>query len=239
VICLNSPWRFTIKPTVVPRVIHSCTTVNKSWFDRNVQPWFDYHGWNNDTTNMVDENGSMIVPWSNCGSFTIAVKPCHGTTTIYLPRQIYHGRIMVVKPWLNHRPVVVVPWLNMNVWSMTYVPWYNRARPSSLGGYPVTATSAVGVFAAAWRAAHSSSDCWRPSVRCCRSDALEQSATRHYWLSVTDVILPETFLSSVSFPWLHFSFKWTLRILLRPLKIFMHLWTMVRQFYYHWESYCW
>jgi len=32
----------------------------------------------------------------------------------------------------------------------------------------------------------------RPSVHCCRSDALEQSATRHYWLCVTDVILPET-----------------------------------------------
>jgi len=27
---------------------------------------------------------------------------------------------------------------------------------------------------------HSSSNCWRPSVRCCRSDALEQSTTRHY-----------------------------------------------------------
>jgi len=33
-------------------------------------------------------------------------------------------------------------------------------RPSSLGEYPVAATSAVGVFAAARRAAHSSSDCW-------------------------------------------------------------------------------
>jgi len=63
---------------------------------------------------------------------------------------------------------------------------------SSLGGYPVAATSAVRVFAAARRAAHSSSDSRRPSVRCCRSDALEQSATRHYWLCVTDVILPET-----------------------------------------------
>jgi len=64
--------------------------------------------------------------------------------------------------------------------------------PSSLGGYPVAATSAVGVFAAVRCAAHSSSDCWRPSVRCCRSDALEQSGTRHYWLCVTDIILPET-----------------------------------------------
>jgi len=65
-------------------------------------------------------------------------------------------------------------------------------RPSSLGGYPVAATSAVGVFAAARRAAHTSSDCWWPSIRCCRSDALEQSATWHYWLWVTDIILPET-----------------------------------------------
>jgi len=64
-------------------------------------------------------------------------------------------------------------------------------RPSSPGGYPVAATSAVRVFAAARRAAHSSSDCWRPSFGCCRSDALEQSAT-HYWLCVTDIILPET-----------------------------------------------
>jgi len=62
-------------------------------------------------------------------------------------------------------------------------------RPSSLGGYPVAATSAVRVFAAARRAAHSSSDFWRPSVRCCRSDVLEQSPTR---LCVTDIILPET-----------------------------------------------
>jgi len=54
------------------------------------------------------------------------------------------------------------------------------------------ATSAVRVFNAALRAAHSSSDCWRPSVHCCRSDALEQSATRRYWLCVTDVILPKT-----------------------------------------------
>jgi len=54
------------------------------------------------------------------------------------------------------------------------------------------ATSAVRDFAAARRAAHSSSDCWRPSVRCCRSDALEQSSTWHYRLCVTDVILPET-----------------------------------------------
>jgi len=65
-------------------------------------------------------------------------------------------------------------------------------RPSSLGGYPVAAMSAVRVFAAARRATHSSSDCWWLSVRCCRSDDLEQSATRHYWLCVTDVILPET-----------------------------------------------
>jgi len=65
-------------------------------------------------------------------------------------------------------------------------------RPSSLGGYPVAATSAVRVCAAARHAAHPSSDCWRPSVRCCRSDALEQSATRHYWLCVTDIIPPET-----------------------------------------------
>jgi len=53
-------------------------------------------------------------------------------------------------------------------------------RPSSLGGYPIAATSAVRVFAAARRAAHSSSDYWRPSMCCCRSDTLEQSATRHY-----------------------------------------------------------
>jgi len=33
-------------------------------------------------------------------------------------------------------------------------------RPSSLGGCPVAVTSAVCVFAAARRAAHSSSDCW-------------------------------------------------------------------------------
>jgi len=65
-------------------------------------------------------------------------------------------------------------------------------RPSSLGGFPVAATSAVRVFAAARRAVHSSSDCWRPSVRCCRSDALEQSATWRDWLCVTDIILPET-----------------------------------------------
>jgi len=54
----------------------------------------------------------------------------------------------------------------------------------------------------------SSSYCWRPSVRCCQSDVLEQSATRYYWLCVTDVILPETenILFSMSFPWLHFSF---------------------------------
>jgi len=65
-------------------------------------------------------------------------------------------------------------------------------RLSSLHGYPVAATSAVGVFAAARRAAHSSSDCWRPSVCCCRSDALEQSARRHHWLCVTGFILPET-----------------------------------------------
>jgi len=48
-------------------------------------------------------------------------------------------------------------------------------RPSSLGGYPVAATSAVRVFAAARRAAHSSSFYWWLSVRCCRSVALEQS----------------------------------------------------------------
>jgi len=36
------------------------------------------------------------------------------------------------------------------------------------------------------------SDCWRLSVRCCWYDALEQSATWHYWLCVTDVILLET-----------------------------------------------
>jgi len=29
----------------------------------------------------------------------------------------------------------------------------------------------------------------RQSANCCRSDALEQSATRYYWLCVTDIIL--------------------------------------------------
>jgi len=61
----------------------------------------------------------------------------------------------------------------------------------SVNGYPVAATSAVCVFAAARRTTHSL-DCWRPSIHCCRFDALEQSATRRYWLCVTDVILPET-----------------------------------------------
>jgi len=95
-------------------------------------------------------------------------------------------------------------------------PWVLRCQGIALvqelfGGYPVAATSAVGVFAAARRATHSSSDCWRPSVRYRRSDALEQSATRHYWLCVTDVILLKlkTFLFSIglSFPRLHFSFS--------------------------------
>jgi len=73
-------------------------------------------------------------------------------------------------------------------------------RPSSLGGYPVVATSAVRVFTAAQRAANSSSDCWRLNVRCCRSDALEQSATRHYCVSLTSFCQKlKTFLFSISF----------------------------------------
>jgi len=120
-------------------------------------------------------------------------------------------------------------------------------QPASLGGYPVAATSAVHVFAAAQCAALSSSYCWWLSIRCCRSNALEQSATRHYWPRVTDVILPETgnFLFSVSFPWLHFSFYWSLRFLLRPLyKFLMYVCMHVCfqeyiPFFYYFRSWVW
>jgi len=104
--------------------------------------------------------------------------------------------------------------------------------PSSLGGYPVAATSAVGVFAAARRAAHSSSDWWRPSVRCCRSDDLEQSAARHYWLCVTDIILPKSenffvlyIISMTTFFFLVVSGHWD--FYLGHFKIFLYMYVQL------------
>jgi len=97
---------------------------------------------------------------------------------------------MVLLMWMWGHPVKASDdGVSVTAWSR---PTVLIRRPSSLGWYPVAATSSVRVFAAAQRAVYSSSDCWWPSVRCCWSDALEQSATRHYWLCVTDTILPET-----------------------------------------------
>jgi len=100
---------------------------------------------------------------------------------------VFTGRVLSSIFWV-HPVQASDDDVSVTAWSR---PTVLVRRPTSLGGYPVAATSAFRLFAAGRRAAHSSSDCWRPSVRWCRSDALEQSATRHYWLCVTDIILPE------------------------------------------------
>jgi len=130
-----------------------------------------------------------------CGIDTVA--PWYSSPRVW---HAYHG-----KTWSKHGSgaIVHLPWSNHG-WTMVF--WVMR----SYHGYPVAATSAVRVFAAAWRAAHASSYCWRPRVRSYRSDALEQSAIIIiiYSHDITDCVsLTSTEnLFSVSFPWLRFAF---------------------------------